>query len=218
MAHPYWPLFDLEVRTPRVTLRYLDDELERRMLDVVVDGIHEPGYMPFAVPWTESERPELERRALEFYWRNRFAEPGSWNLLFAVIVDGEVVGSTNLGAVGFPVKRWFETGSWLGLAHQGQGLGRELRVATLHLGFLAFDALVAGTGAFVDNAPSLGVTRSLGYEPNGIEHHARRGELAVIETFRMHREHFLAHVRRDDVEIVGDAPVRELLGISRATD
>ncbi|NNE11734.1 MAG: GNAT family N-acetyltransferase [Ilumatobacter sp.] len=218
MAHPYWPLFDLEVRTPRLTLRWPDDELERRMIEVALAGIHPPETMPFGVPWTDLESPDFERSALEHYWSNRMARPDSWNLLFAVIVDGEVVGSSNIGAHGFPVRRWFETGSWLGAPYQGQGLGRELRLATLHLGFLGFDALMAGTGAYTDNAPSLGVTRSLGYEHNGIQHHERRGELAVIERFRMSREHFDAHVRRDDVELIGDGPVRELLGVSRADD
>ncbi len=215
MAHSYWPLFDLEVRTPRITLRYLDDDLEAQLIDLASRGVHSPDYMPFSVPWTDLGPPEFGRQALAFYWRNRAATPESWNILFAVIVDGEVVGSTNLGADGFQIKRWFETGSWLGLPYHGRGLGKELRVATLHLGFLAFDASVAGTGAYTDNAPSLGVTRSLGYEHNGIEHHVRRGELAVIERYRMSRAHFLTNVRRDDIEIAGDGAARELLGITR---
>ncbi|MCB0965979.1 MAG: GNAT family N-acetyltransferase [Ilumatobacter sp.] len=214
MPHPYWPLFDLEVRTPRLTLRVPDDDLERRLLDVASRGVHDPGFMPFTVPWTDLPPPDFERSALEFYWRNRMVRPESWNILFAILVDGEVVGSSNLGAEGFPVTRWFETGSWLGREFHGRGLGKELRIATLHLGFVGFDALIAGTGAFVDNAPSLGVTRSLGYEPNGIAHAARRGELGVIEKFRMTREHFETHVRRDDVELVGLDPVRALLGLS----
>ena len=41
MAHPYWPLFDLQVRTPRLELRYPDDELAFGLIDVslkVVEG------------------------------------------------------------------------------------------------------------------------------------------------------------------------------------
>jgi hypothetical protein len=34
----------------------------------------------------------------------------------------------------------------------------------------------------------------------------------------MTREHFLRHVRRDDIEIAGDAEARRLLGIDRAGD
>jgi hypothetical protein len=33
----------------------------------------------------------------------------------------------------------------------------------------------------------------------------------------MSREHFSSCVRRDDIQVVGDAAVRELLGIARAT-
>ncbi len=196
-------------------MRVLDDQLERELIDVARRGVHDAGFMPFSVPWTDLDSPEFEQGALHFYWKSRATNPDSWNILFAVIVDGLVVGSTNLGAAGFPVLRWFETGSWLGREHQGQGIGTEMRTATLQLGFVGFDALMAGTGAFDDNGPSLGVTRKLGYEPNGIQHAERRGQVGVVERYRMAREHFEAEVRRSDIEIVGDAPVRALLGIAR---
>jgi RimJ/RimL family protein N-acetyltransferase len=216
MPHPYWPLFDLVVRTPRLTLRYLDDEHAVALASLASRGIHDPNFMPFAMPWTDAQSPDLERDALRFYWRCR-AETGAerWNLQFATFEDGVLVGSTNLVACGFPVKRSFETGSWLGREHQARGIGTEMRVATLHVGFIALDARVATTGAFHDNSPSLGVTRKLGYESNGVDLHERRGEAAEIRRYRMTRNHFLDHVRRDDIEIDGDQPVRELLGISR---
>lgn len=213
MGHPYWPLFDLEVRTPHLSMRVIDDTLERELIEIASGGVHDPDFMPFSIPWTDLESPEFERSALDFYWRSRRATPDSWNILFAVIVDGEVVGSSSLGAEGFRVQRWFETGSWLGREHQGRGIGTEMRVATLHVGFVGFDALMAGTGAFRDNGPSLGVTRKLGYEPNGIQHVDRRGELGVIERYRMARAHFEAHVLRDDIELSGVEPVRELLDL-----
>jgi RimJ/RimL family protein N-acetyltransferase len=120
-----------------------------------------------------------------------------------------------VGPAAFPVNRWFETGSWLGSEFQGRGLGTEMRAATLHFGFLGLDALMAGTGAFSDNAPSLGVTHKLGYEPNGIAHHTRLGELGETHNYRMSREHFLDSVRRDDIDITGDKGTRELLGLTR---
>ena len=58
------------------------------------------------------------------------------------------------------------------------------------------------------------MTRKLGYEPNGVEAHDRRGSLAEIHRYRMTRQHFLDHVRRGDIDISGDAAVRELLAIS----
>jgi RimJ/RimL family protein N-acetyltransferase len=215
MAHPYWPLFDVEVRTPRLTLRYLDDALGAELAALAVGGIHDSSWTPFAVPWTDVPADELGPNCFRFWWKGR-AETSmdDWNINLAVIADGEVVGATGLGAVKFPVTRSFETGSWLGREHQGRGLGTELRIATLHLGFVGLDAQVAGTGAFADNAPSLGVTRKLGYEPNGVGHRDRRGESALMLRFRMSREHFDARVRRDDVEIAGDRAAREFLGLT----
>jgi RimJ/RimL family protein N-acetyltransferase len=218
MPHPYWPLFDLVVRTPRITVRYLDDALAVELATLAAAGIHDPDTMPFADPWTDVPSADLERNPLRFYWRSRAeTSPDSWNLLFAVLEGDEVVGSTSIGSSGFPVVRTFETGSWLGGRFQGRGLGTELRIATLHLGFLGLDALEARTGAFEDNPASLGVTRKLGYEPNGVAVHDRRGARAVSHRFLMTRQYFLDHVRRDDVTIEGDAGARELLGITTIT-
>jgi RimJ/RimL family protein N-acetyltransferase len=214
MAHPYWPLFDVVVRTPRLTLRYVDDALGVELATLAAAGIHDADTMPFALPWTDAPSPELERNALRFYWRSRAqTSPEAWNLLFVVLEGDEVVGSTSLGADGFPVVRTFETGSWLGRRFQGRGLGTEIRIATLHLGFLGLHALEARTGAFDDNLASLAVTRKLGYEPNGVAVHDRRGARAQSHRFRMSREHFLDHLRRADIEIDGDVAARELLGI-----
>ena len=169
MAHPYWPLFDLEVRTPELTMRYLDDELATELAGLAARGIHDPDWMPFAMPWSTRSSPDLERQALQFYWRCR-AETSVdlWTINFAVIVDDEVVGTSGLMTDGnFSKLRQFETGSWLGRAHQGQGIGTEMRLATLQLGFVGFGAEWAVTGAWHDNAPSLGVTRKLGYTEQG---------------------------------------------------
>lgn len=216
MAHPFWPLFDLEVRTPRLTLRGVDDGLATELAALAARGVHDPSFAPFYVPWTDLEPPELERGVLQFHWRSRAEiSPSGWRVPFAVITDGVVVGSTDLAAEDFLLLRQFETGSWLGREYQGQGLGKELRIATLAVGFLALDAAMATTGAWHDNQPSLGVTRSLGYTPEGSRRARRRETADTLLGFRMSRDHFLANLRRDDIEIVGDEPVRGLLGIER---
>ena len=131
-----------------------------------------------------------------------------------MLVDDTVVGSTSLVTSEFAVTRTFETGSWLGREYQGHGLGKEMRHATLQLGFDGFGAEQATTGAFTDNAASLGVTRSLGYEPNGRLRHQRRGEVAETLRFRMSREHW-ATIRRDDISLHGvEAAADARLGLS----
>jgi len=216
MGHPHWPLFDIEVVTPRLTLRYIDDELGEDLVEVAAGGVHDPGSMPFAMPWTDVDPDELGPNCFQYWWRCR-AETSvdRWDINLAVIADGVVVGATGLGGQHFPVTRWFDTGSWLGSRYQGGGLGAELRIATLHLGFLGFDGEVAGTAAFADNGPSLGVTRKLGYQPNGIGRHVRRGEPIDTHKFSMTRGYFVEHVQRDDIVISGAEGARRLLGISR---
>lgn len=172
--------------------------------------------MPFSVPWTDIESPDLERGAMQFHWRCRAdTSPAGWRIPLAVLVDDEVVGASDLAATHFPQLRQFETGSWLGGDFQGRGLGKELRLATLTIGFDGLGADHATTGAYEDNGPSMGVTRSLGYQPEGRRRELRRGQPDEILQFRMAREHFDT-IRRDDITVIGAEPVRELLGISPA--
>ena len=72
----------------------------------------------------------------------------------------------------------------------------------------------ATTGAFADNGASLGVTRKLGYAPNGTKLITRRGEASQTLLYRMDRSHWEEHVRRDDIEIIGAEDAREVLGLT----
>ena len=85
--------------------------------------------------------------------------------------------------------------------------------ASLQLGFLGFGARHATTAAWDDNGPSLGVTRSLGYTENGHARMVRRGQEARQLRFEMTREHFEAHLRRDDIELHGVEACLPLLGL-----
>ncbi len=213
MGHPYWPMFDLEVRTPRLALRYPDDAMLTELTAVALRGIHDPAYMPFGVPWTDLESPHLERAALQFHWRCRadFAKD-AFRLPLAVYEGGRLVGMTDLVTERFAVTRQFETGSWLGRDFQGQGIGKEMRLATLTLGFVGLGAELALTAAWHDNGPSNGVTRALGYELVGHKRDVRREEAVEQLQYRMDRRHFET-IRRDDIELVGVDAVRDFVGL-----
>ena len=215
MGHPYWPFFDLVVRTPRLELRAIDDEIATHLATLAALGIHDPERMPFAVEWTDVEPPQLQRNTLQYYWHCRATmSPAAWSLQLAVVVDGELVGTTGLLTNQFPVLRTCETGSWLGRDFQGHGIGTEMRIATLQLGFDGFGARLATTSAFSDNPASLGVTRKLGYAANGEAGKVRRGVPARSLLFAMTAEHFAEHVRRDDIELIGVEPCLPLLGLA----
>ena len=163
--------------------------------------------MPFGIPWTDVEPPELQRQSLQFFWRGRAEMTHErWDLSFAVLVDDVVVGAGGLVGHDFPVMRSVETGSWLGRDYQGRGIGKELRAASLHLIFEGFDAEVATTGAWHDNAASLGVTRSLGYTETGRRRARRRDQPDTQITFEMPSSHWET-IRRDDIELIGIEPV-----------
>ena len=70
-----------------------------------------------------------------------------------VFVDGKPIGVQGLEAEHFRAVRSVETGSWLGRAHQGQGMGREMREAILHLAFAGLEAEEALSGALRTTPP-----------------------------------------------------------------
>jgi RimJ/RimL family protein N-acetyltransferase len=208
-------LFDVRVRTPRLELRYPDDDLLLELLAVAAKGIHDPAVMPFQHPWTDRPPGEFERGFLQFHWRNRGSwASASWAFTLAAIVDGQPVGMQDMTATDFAGLRTFETGSWLGQEYQGRGIGKEMRAAVLHLGFAELDAETALTGAWDDNQASLGVTRALGYRPNGERFELRRGERARQLRFVMSRAEWETR-RRDDISVEGIEAARPLFGIER---
>ncbi|GAY14954.1 GNAT family N-acetyltransferase [Mycobacterium sp. shizuoka-1] len=214
MAH-IWPLFDLRVTTPRIELRYVSDELGERLARLAAKGIHDPATMPFTEPWTDVPSPELERNSLQYYWRNRAETARArWNLDLAVLVDESVVGMCSVHAEQFPQNRRLTTGSWLGRAHHGQGIGKEMRQAALHLIFAGFDADLAVTRAWHDNSASLAVTRSLPYTQTVTTVETRRDRPDTMVAFAMAAGRW-ATVRRDDIRLAGIEDARALLGTQR---
>lgn len=213
MSDSLWPLFELSIRTPRLELRLPSDDDLMTIARLGARGVHDPEVMPFRFPWTDAPSPARERSTLQFHWRVRAAwTTDDWHLPLAVWCDGVIVGQQDVLARDFANVRTVETGSWLGRAHQGKGIGKEMRIAILHLAFLGLGARRAETGAYEFNAASLGVTSSLGYEPNGDAVFAPRGKPQVEKKFKMDRTGF-DRLRRDDIEITNLDPCLPMFGL-----
>lgn len=180
MTHPEpWPLRHLVLRTPRLELRPDDDAGLDELVEVAYAGVHPPEEMPFGVPWTDADPRYLGRGALQYFWQQRSAlAPEDWNVHFLVRLDGRVLGAQSVHGRNFGVTREVSTGSWLGLAHQGRGIGTEMRAAVLLLAFDHLGAATARSGAFTDNAASNRVSAKLGYRVDGTETWVRRGKRA----------------------------------------
>lgn len=208
-----WPLAGLRVVEGDLELRYPDDALLVELARVAVRGVHEPDRMPFTFPWTRATPAELVPRFLAYHWGLRSnVSPAGWTIELAVLLDGEPVGVQSIFAKDFGVLRTAETGSWLALERQGRGVGTRMRRAICHLGFEGLGAEELTTAAFVDNAPSRGVTARIGYAPNGSRPVVREGEPVRLDQYALTRAAWLAG-DRPDVEIHGLAPVLAQLGL-----
>jgi RimJ/RimL family protein N-acetyltransferase len=117
-------------------------------------------------------------------------------------VDGEIVGVQDLMATNFAANREAKTGSWLGRAHQGQGIGKAMREAMLSFAFRDLDASVLFSGGFPDNDSSLGVSGALGYEEFGRSPSQRRGEPAEVVDMKLERSAWEARTH-ERVEVTG---------------
>ncbi|WEG10556.1 GNAT family protein [Microbacterium horticulturae] len=163
-----WPLFALELETPRVLMRPVRDEDLPGLAQAALDGVHDPGRTPFGVPWTDAPPEDLVRNLATFQWSLRErVSPQSWVVPFGVHVDGRIVGCQDLSAHDFANRRTVQSGSWLTQSAQGKGIGTEMRAALLLFAFDTLGAEWAESSAADWNAASLAVSRKLGYTPNG---------------------------------------------------
>jgi RimJ/RimL family protein N-acetyltransferase len=222
---PIWPPARLRVTTPRLELRMPTDEEIVQLIEVANEGIHDPGHMPFAMPWTDEDPTTLAHSAIAFHSGTRANfNADSWAMPLGVFVDGEPAGTQDVGARRFGIRREVTTGSWLGRRFHGRGLGTEMREAVLHLAFDSLGALAANSGAYEDNVASQRVSEKVGYVRNGNRiGERRRGpkapggesqERAVEVIYRIDRASWEAR-RRDDIDVSGvDDELLAMLGVS----
>ena len=184
-----WPLFGIRIRTPRLELRVVDDDLIPELARIAHDGIHDRRHMPFGNGWTDRPEEDWQSGFARYFWLQRGSwDVGSWALPFAVFTDDVPIGVQQLAAEDFPLLRTVGTGSWLSLAHHGQGLGTEMRAAVLHFAFRVLAAELALTGAFPANTGSIRVSEKIGYLPNGIRRDRVRGRPIDSLLFRLPRD------------------------------
>ncbi|WP_414943201.1 GNAT family N-acetyltransferase [Amycolatopsis sp. cmx-11-32] len=211
-----FPLVGLRLMTPRLELRLPSAEELGALAALAADGIHPPSAMPFLVPWTDRPSAEVARGVIQHHW-SRLGNwtPDDWSLNLTVLHSGVVVWQQTLGARDLAILREVGTGSWLGKRHQGQGIGTEMRAAVLHLAFAGLGAESAISGAFEDNLASQGISRKLGYRPDGLQRHAVRGGARTVRRLRLLRADW-ERCRSIPVTIDGLSLCRPLFGIAPA--
>jgi len=209
-----WPLRHLVLHSPRLELRPDDDAGLLELAEEARRGVHPPEVMPFVAAWTDVDPDERARSVLRYHWERRATlRPEGWSVHFLVRRSGCVVGVQELQAQEFGLTREVGTGSWLGMRHQGDGIGTEMRAAVLMFAFDHLGADLARSGAFADNPASLRVSEKLGYRPDGTTTRARRGRRAVEVRLLLERAAF----RRPDwaLQVDGVAGCLPALGVTR---
>jgi RimJ/RimL family protein N-acetyltransferase len=205
VTHAYWPLLDLRLTSGDLELAPL---VEADLAEVVrllpADLELNPAATRFAVEESTHRGVVVHQE----YWRSYGTwTTQAWRFHLAVRRDGQLLGLQELEGNEFPRLRTVDTSSWVVEAARGAGIGKAMRRAVLALAFDHLGARAAITSAWHDNHASLGVSRSLGYRPNG-ESLLARGD--GVDT--------LVHLRMtlDDWRAAGGAPAVTVTGVREA--
>jgi RimJ/RimL family protein N-acetyltransferase len=214
-----WPPFGLSMSHEDLLLREATDDDVLALAQIVEDGIVESGqehYMPNLL----LDRPNTEQarfaKFLQYHWKRR-AETSAdrWALVFAIVVDGRVVGSQSLHTESYPVLRDVHTGSFLSPLAQGRGIGSRMRAMVLELCFGHLGALTAASGYVTGNDRSRKVSARLGYEPDGLELFDVGGRRISSNRVRISRDRWLARrpTGLDSMATTGVDEFRAFVGI-----
>jgi RimJ/RimL family protein N-acetyltransferase len=208
-----FPPLGVTVTCGPIALRPITDQVLPGLLDIARAGIHATDRMPFSVPWTDTPPEDFDRQFVTHHWgaRSRFTRQG-WSLDFAVYHEDLLVGTQSINTRSYLVTKTGETGSWLGLAFQGKGIGTRMRQAICALMFDHLDATEVTSGAFLDNPASLAVSRKVGYRPNGqVRQERRPGDLGILQQLVLSPENFVRPA--EPVQVQGIPAFRAFVGL-----
>ena len=209
------PPLAVRVETPRLELHGATDDWLERLAPIVRSGKAGDDPPPYDDPfWAYETDPDLRvQKWLRGVWRGRgTVTPERWRLHFVVVVDGEPFGMQDLIGDEFESFGTVETHSWLSSDIRRRGIGTEMRSAILHFAFEGLGAEEAHSEANADNAGSNGISRRLGYEPNGTAWATCDGQPVLGQRWRLVHETWAAH-RRDDIAMTGVDECRASLGL-----
>jgi RimJ/RimL family protein N-acetyltransferase len=210
----YWPLAGLRLSTPDLELRaMIESDLGPLAATVPLDLELDPAATTY--PGRTDPRTHHGTVLHQEYWKAYGTwRPESWRLLLTVRCAGERIGVQALEGDEFAKLRTVDSFSWLVPGVRGRGLGRQMREAVLALAFGPLEARAAITSAWHDNHASLGVSRALGYQPNGESLHARGDGADRMVHLRLLREAWLEAGHGASIEIEGFQPTRQFFGLS----
>jgi RimJ/RimL family protein N-acetyltransferase len=216
-----WPLFGLSATHGDLLLREATDDDVLALARVIEAGVVEAGnehFMPRLLLGRAATLDERFAHFLRYHWGRRSAtSPEKWDLAFAVVLDGKVVGSQAVHTRDFSPLREVHTGSYLARGVQRRGVGTRMRTIVLDLSFGYFGAEWATSGFVEGNEPSRRLSARLGYEDDGIEllGGLGKGEAVKSHRLRLSRKRWLENRPSwlDEVRWSGVSEAKMFLGI-----
>lgn len=206
------PLLGLRITAGPVELRGVTDDLIGPLADLANGGIHDRDYMPFFVPWSLTAAEEMPLTMGRYHWGKRAEfSPSKWTADLAVFYDGGLVGAQGIETEDYLVTRTGETGSWLGRAFQGRGIGTAMRQVICAFVFDFLDARTVTSAAYTDNPASLAVSRKCGYAENGIRASNRMGKPATLQQLILQPECLIRY--KHELAVEGAAEFRRSIGL-----
>ena len=206
-----WPPAGLTLTAGDLVLSTVTEDDLPALVELVLSGVHPEDFMPFDTPWTLAPREELPRRFAQYHWRSRASfAADDFDLNLSVRVAGQLVGVQGFATKNYPVTRTAETGSWLARRFQSGGVGTRMRQCVCALLFDHLGAAEVTSGAWVDNAASLAVSRKVGYREGDVDRRQRQGALAWHRRLVLRPDDF---VRGEPVQVSGVEPLRTALGV-----
>lgn len=211
MTGTWWPLWDLRLRSADLELAPLREADLHELVAVLPDDLElDPGAALLPGVDVATQRAVV---VAQDYWRQYAAwTPASWRLAFAVRRDGRLLGVQQLKGDDFARVRTVGSFSWLVPEARGTGVGKAMRRGMLALAFGPLEAVAAVSAAWDDNHASLGVSRALGYQPNGISQAPRGERLATMLHLRLTRDQWQAAGGSDGWAVEGFPACRPLFG------
>lgn len=215
MPDRYWPLFELRIETPELTLRPMTEPDLETLADLLPDDVDmDPAATRFEGADHRTQRGTIVHQS---YWKAMGTwSVAAWRLNFVVLADDKIVGVQELEANDFLTLRTVDSASFLVAQSRGRGWGQQMRRAVLALAFQELGALAAITSAYQDNHASLGVSRALGYMPNGESLLARGDGVDTLVHMRMTAAQFDENHVRQDVAIANFDACRPYFGLTVA--
>lgn len=210
-----WPLLSLRLKVADVTLQPVREADLEHLSRILPDDVeHDPSSEMLEGLDVEQNR---RRILLQSYWRSWGCwSVEAWCIFFRVSVGARVVGVQALEAKHFPILRTVDSSSWLVTDVRRRGIGTAMRLAVLTLAFDHLGAAAAITSARQDNWASLGVSKHLGYEENGVSTSLSPSGPCTLQHMILRRSSWALSGRSQSVTVSGISACAPWFGVDVA--